>query len=193
MRKPPSGRVTNQSALVLVSGGLDSMACLRILHDQGFTVSGLHVSYGQAAALQERRAAISVAAKMKVLLHLARLSSEFKFGTGELVGRNLMLLSCALFLADPKPNAIVMGVHQGSPYFDCSPRFITSMREQITEHTNGKTTLVTPFLEWEKVDIYAYIKKARLPFDLTYSCEAGTKKTCGSCLSCLDRGAFLAD
>ena len=193
MPKPPHGRVIKQSALVLVSGGLDSMACLRILADQGFKVVGLHVSYGQAAARLEKRAATAVALKMKVPLHQARLSSKHKFGTGELVGRNLMLLSCALFLAEPKPNAIVLGVHQGSPYYDCSPSFIKNIQEQIAEHTNGSTALVTPFLEWEKADILAYIKKSRLPVDLTYSCEEGKNRPCGSCLSCLDRRALVAD
>ena len=48
-------------AIVLLSGGLDSMACVHFYLKMGYEVSALFCDYGQPAAPQEREAAICIA------------------------------------------------------------------------------------------------------------------------------------
>lgn len=169
------------------------MACAHFLKkEEGFAVRGIFVDYGQAAAAAEGRAVRTVAKRLKIPLEVVVLRSGRRFGPGELLGRNLLLVSTALFLADPKPNLLAIGLHAGSPYYDCTPRFCLSLQALVSEHTNGTTTLVVPFLHWSKGQIFEYARRAKLPVAATYSCEVGTHPECGRCLSCLDRRELFA-
>lgn len=188
--RPKPGK---QSAVVLMSGGIDSMACAHFLRkDARVKVAGLFVDFGQAARLQESRAVSAIAARMKLALTSARIASKRRYASGEIVGRNLFLTSAALLLSDPTPDIIATGIHGGTPYYDCSSRFVDRLRQLMEEETNGTSTITAPFLEWSKGDVVAYCRKHRLPLDLTYSCESGRRRPCGTCLSCLDRKALDA-
>ena len=59
--------------VVLVSGGLDSAACVDFYQQQRLAVSGLHVTYGQPAARHEAAAATAVAHHYGIPLTLIRL------------------------------------------------------------------------------------------------------------------------
>jgi 7-cyano-7-deazaguanine synthase len=180
----------NSSATVLLSGGIDSTACLHFLAKRGSNVQGVLLDYGQAAAAAERKAARAVAAHMHVPLMVYEVRGGPAFGSGELKGRNAFLIFAALFLTRPTTGLIAIGVHAGSPYYDCSPPFINSMAQLIADHTDGCIKLIAPFLEWGKGDVFQYFVTSGLPVDLTYSCEAGAQPPCGVCTSCRDRRAL---
>lgn len=179
-----------QCATVLISGGVDSAACAHHLINRGHSVTGVFIDYGQAAAKQERAAATAVAGYLDVEIKHISVSGSDGFGTGELVGRNAFFVFAALFLARTVSGLLAMGLHSGTPYYDCSPEFVDRIRRLVAEHTDGRVVVFAPFIEWTKQDVYDYFIASGIPVEITYSCEAGTEPTCGMCASCRDRGAL---
>lgn len=176
--------------VVLLSGGMDSAACVHLLRRGGHAIRGLFLDYGQAAAVPERRAAAWVAGHLEVPLSELSLSGAPRFGAGELTGRNAFFVFSALFLARPGCGVVALGVHGGTPYFDCSPAFVEAADRLVAEHTDGRVRVLAPLLAWTKADVLAYCRGVGLPLDRTYSCEAGTEPACGACASCRDRAAL---
>jgi 7-cyano-7-deazaguanine synthase len=173
-----------------MSGGLDSLACAHFLNNHGVRVHGLFIDYGQAAAQREAAASAALANFLSIPLDRCTVSSECSFGAGELVGRNAMLIFSAVFLTRAESNLLALGVHAGTSYYDCSPAFFDVATRLVGEITDGKTSLIAPFLGWTKQDIFRYSRDAGLPIALSYSCENGTEPVCGRCASCLDREAL---
>ncbi len=80
-----------------------------------------------------------------------------------------------------------MGIHSGTPYYDCSKEFVSSVNSILKGYTSGEILLDAPFIDWNKEMIIQYCKDNDVPLDITYSCENGQEPPCGKCLSCLDR------
>jgi len=150
-------------------------------------VRGLFLAYGQAATEPERLAARDVAAHLGIGLSELTVTGGANFAAGELIGRNAFFVFAALLTGRIARGVIVLGVHAGTPYYDCSPAFVDATDRLVAEHTDGRVRLLTPLLTWSKADVFAYCSKARIPSALTYSCEAGTVPVCGRCASCRDR------
>lgn len=177
-------------ATVLMSGGIDSAACAAFLTAQGFRISALFVDYGQAALKEELAAVRALSSMLGIEFHELAFKGAAPFGPGELVGRNAFLVFAALLATRAESNLIALGVHAGTPYYDCSPAFIDTINRALIEHTDNAVQVIAPFLEWTKRDIYDYFIQSDLPIEHTYSCEMGGKPACGSCASCLDRKAL---
>jgi 7-cyano-7-deazaguanine synthase len=170
-----------------MSGGIDSAACAHFLVAQGYAVTGIFVNYGQAALRPEKLSVARMCTHLGISHQVLNAAGPGQFATGELVARNAFLAFSAVFLGGGKIQVLSMGLHGGTPYYDCSPAFAKSLKQLIAETTNGDVVFVAPFIEWSKADVYAYFCGEKLPIELTYSCEAGTIPPCGACLSCLDR------
>jgi 7-cyano-7-deazaguanine synthase len=162
-------------ALVLVSGGIDSAACAHLLATRNFKVKGVFLDYGQAAAHAERRAVEALTARMNLPLEIISVHGASAFSTGELGARNAFLIFSAIFLMRQRSGLVAIGIHAGTPYFDCSPSFLDSTCRLVSEHFDGGLVVVAPFITWNKGDVFQYFLSAGLPLDLTYSCEAGTE------------------
>jgi len=178
------------NAIVLLSGGIDSAACALLLKDQKNYVRGLFVDYGQAASELEKLAAKKIAEWLQIDLHELCVKSHLQFSAGEIIGRNGLLVSGALTYGDLNTGVIALGVHAGTPYYDCSERFVTRINELVQEYTNGRISVIAPFLTWIKADVVRYCRDHDLPLGKTYSCERGHNPPCGECNSCRDRTAL---
>lgn len=174
-------------ATVLLSGGIDSAACARFLKDEGHAVSCVFIDYGQAAAQPERRSAASIATFMQSPLSAISVTAGHHFGAGEIPGRNAFLVLAAMTLCEVKSGVLALGIHAGTPYYDCSPAFLILIDRIVAEYTDGLTRVVAPFISWTKRETFDYYSRTGFPVDISYSCEAGTVPPCGSCASCLDR------
>ncbi len=181
-----------QTAAVLLSGGLDSAACAHFLKKRGMRVQGVFISYGQASDRIERAAATRIATHLAIPLAKYTVKGGQSFRSGELAGRNAFLISAALFLLPKKPTLLAVGIHAGSPYYDCSQDFLERMGELIRAQTDGRVGLTAPFHEWSKAQLFDYFLTTKIPLRLTYSCESGKRPPCGRCLSCRDRSALGA-
>lgn len=175
-------------ALVLFSGGIDSAACAHFLSRNGHRVRALFIDYGQKAATPERAAAQKLSSTLNVVLETINISTIGSFGAGEIEGRNAFLIFSAMICGFCRGTGpIALGVHDGTPYYDCTPAFIAAADRLVAEYTDGRRRVVAPFLSWTKRRILDYFIDEGLPVENAYSCEAGRVPPCGSCLSCRDR------
>ncbi|HEX6679129.1 MAG TPA: 7-cyano-7-deazaguanine synthase [Gaiellaceae bacterium] len=178
------------TSLILLSGGLDSATALAAATRDGASPSGLFIMYGQAAERAERQAAAAIADYYSVSLETLTVTGR-RFGEGEIRGRNAFLIHGALLAAEPGPTTMILGIHAGTGYVDCTPEFVGLMQRSLAFHTGGEVTLAAPFVDFSKGDVYALARKLHVPVELTYSCERGGEP-CGECLSCRDRELLSA-
>ena len=171
--------------LILASGGVDSSTLLWLSAEQGFAPSALFVDYGQPAAEAESAAIAKVSSSVGAPLRRVRYSGK-SFGSGEIRGRNAYLLHTALVEFPTSSGVVALGIHAGTGYPDCSPEFVDVMQRSYNFHTGGEITVVAPFLNWTKQQVYALAAELKVPLAHTYSCESANSP-CGECRSCLDR------
>ena len=184
-----AGSTAGETFLVLASGGVDSSTLLWLSAEQGLAPSALFVDYGQPAADAESAAVAKVCSGIGAPLRRVRYSG-MSFGSGEIRGRNAYLLHTAL-IEFPTPSGVVaLGIHAGTEYADCSPEFVDVMQRSYDFHTEGEITVVAPFLNWTKQQVYTFAAQLNVPLAQTYSCESASRP-CGECRSCLDRSLLV--
>ena len=181
----------NTNSIVLLSGGIDSTACIYYYLSQGFNVKGIFFDYGQTANEKEYFSAKKVAKFYKIELNHHVFTSP-QFFHGEITGRNAFLIFATVLYNPQFQGIISLGIHSGVPYYDCSESFSQNINKLLDGYTNGQVILDTPFLKWNKKMIYDYCQKNDVPIHLTYSCENSDNEPCGTCNSCLDRSTLNA-
>lgn len=181
---------TNRHEVVLLSGGIDSATVLALARQQGAAPVALFVDYGQAAASAEAASSIAIAAHYRSPYRALGFSG-LSFGPGEIRGRNAFLAHTALLTFEGSVGVVMIGIHSGTTYKDCSTDFVDLMQRSYDFHTNGAIAFSAPVATRCKSDIYGIAKELGVPIELTYSCEAANQP-CTSCLSCRDRGDLLA-
>jgi 7-cyano-7-deazaguanine synthase len=179
-------------AVVLLSGGIDSMAATHYCVNRGWATGGVFVDFGQRAAVRESAAVKAIASYLRIDVRMCRATGIEVPDSGEVRGRNAWLIQTALMASHMQSGLVVTGIHGGTTYLDCSPDFIEKMADLVVVQTAGTIQLFTPFLRWNKADIWAYCHRESLPIDLTYSCERGLDQPCGGCQSCGDLKALRA-
>ena len=178
-------------SIILLSGGIDSSSCVKFYLDLNYEVECIFCNYGQPAAVRELQAARAVSKYFSVNLHRIKTTSVCIPKSGEICGRNALLVFQALCFKGLGTYKIILGIHTGTNYADCSPRFLNEMNRILDCYANGTICLEAPFLEWHKNNIVVYGKEKKIPFEKTYSCEVGGISPCDKCLSCIDRKEFL--
>jgi 7-cyano-7-deazaguanine synthase len=207
---------TEISAVVLLSGGLDSATVLAMATNLGFRCYALSVNYGQRHS-SELIAAANVASVNSVELKTIELDLR-TFGGSALTddidvpeeegegipvtyvpARNTIMLSLALAWAEVLgANDIFIGVNavDYSGYPDCRPEFIDAFEEMANLATKAGVTghrliIHTPLIDLSKADIIRQGTALGVDYGLTVSCyqadEAG--RACGICDSCRIRAA----
>ena len=214
--------MSDKTAVVLVSGGLDSATCLAYAIKQGYVCYALSFDYGQRSKSE------LVAAQRVVRAADVREHKIVELKLGELGGsaltdaaidvpvqgsegipvtyvpaRNTVFLSYALAWAEVlEAEAIFIGVNalDYSGYPDCRPEYIAAFQNLIDLATKTgvegrRIELQTPLLSLSKAEI---IKKGiglGVDFEITVSCYQAddSGKACGICDSCRLRKKGFAD
>lgn len=211
-----------KQAVVLLSGGLDSMVAGGLAREQGYTVNALTIDYNQRHRC-EIDSARRIAVALGVQAHLVLPLDLSKFGGSALTdaidvpkdgvgpgvpvtyvpARNLVFLSLTLAWAEAiGAHDIFIGVNalDYSGYPDCRPDFIASFTETARLATRdgveGKPfTIHTPLQYWGKARIAQ--EAFRLGFDpaMSWSCYDPTEdgRACGLCDSCRLRQKGFAE
>lgn len=177
---------------VLLSGGIDSSACAHFYLRRRLAVHPLFVDYGQPAAMAELESAKAICRFYRLNLRTISIAGMKIPPSGEITGRNLMLISCALVHGRSNANLIAIGIHSGTAYFDCGPAFARLCSKLLDGYADGGTQLAAPFLRMTKSQIWTYCEQSQVPLQLTWSCESSSKRACGNCLSCKDKESLLA-
>ena len=209
-----------KSAVVLLSGGLDSMVCAALAREAGFSVTALTIDYGQRHRV-ELDAAQAVAEKLAdrhIVLPLdlrvfggSALTSDIdvpKEGVGEGIpvtyvpARNTIFLSLALGLAEASgARDMFIGVNalDYSGYPDCRPEFVAEFQRLANVATKAgvegeSITIHTPLLHMTKADIASEAQRLGLDAALSHSCyDPVDGRHCGKCDACRLRAKGFAD
>ena len=179
------------NVLLLFSGGIDSTACIQYYIDLGCAINPLFIKFGQLSESQELKSAKQICKYYGLNLIELKVETRNSFATGEIPGRNLMFLTQALFNIEDN-EVIALGIHSGTGYYDCSEDFVNSFDKIVRESTNGTLRVETPFVTWNKSQIWEYCRVKNIPIELTYSCEKGKETRCGKCATCRDLNILYA-
>jgi 7-cyano-7-deazaguanine synthase len=211
----------NTKAVVLLSGGLDSVTTLAIAQAQGYECFALSFSYGQRHDA-ELGAASKIAQQYQVSEHLVLNIDLGRMGGSALTdtsidvprqqgsgipvtyvpARNTVFLSYALAWAEVlNAEAIFIGVNavDYSGYPDCRPEYIeafqTMARLATRAGVEGQTiSIKTPLIHLSKAQIIKKGTELGVDYASTVSCYQADDQgqACGECESCRLRKAGFA-
>ena len=200
------------TAVVLLSGGLDSMVCAGIARERGFSVVALTVDYNQRhrVELEAARTIAAALAERHVMLPLdlrafggSALTDDIevpKEGVGKGIpvtyvpARNTIFLSLALGLAEGSgARDIFIGVNalDFSGYPDCRPDFIAGFERLANVATKAGVegdafTIHAPLQHMSKAEIAQEAQRLGLDAALSHSCydPLPDGRHCGRCDAC---------
>jgi 7-cyano-7-deazaguanine synthase len=209
-----------KKAVVLVSGGLDSVTALAIAQNRGFDCYALSIDYGQRHQSEleaAKRVTDAAGVPLKVLpldLRLvggSALTDDIDVPEEEGAGipvtyvpaRNTIMLSLALAYAEVLgADDIFIGVNavDYSGYPDCRPEFIDAYQQMARLATKagvegGEMTIHTPLIDLTKSEIIQTGMGLGVDYSMTVSCYQadGEGQACGVCDSCrIRREGFSA-
>ena len=176
--------------IILLGGSIDSAALLSFYLSRGAEVRGVHFDYGQPSMLGERRAVLAVSKHYDVGLETVCLGFAVARTEAEYHCRNALLVLAAASVACRARLGIAIGIHAGSPYYDCTPAFVGDVQRVLDGYHGGTMRVEAPFLEFSKRDVFDYCLENCVPIDLTFSCESRSDRPCQQCASCKDRKAL---
>jgi 7-cyano-7-deazaguanine synthase len=210
-----------KSAVVLLSGGLDSMICAAIARERGFSVVALTIDYNQRhrVELEAARAIASKLADRHIVLPLdlrafggSALTGDIevpKDGVGEGIpvtyvpARNTIFLSLALGLAEASgARDIFIGVNalDYSGYPDCRPEFIAEFEKTANLATKAgvegdRFAIHAPLQHMSKAEIAREAQRLGVDASLSHSCydPLPDGRHCGRCDACRLRAKGFAE
>ena len=200
-------------AVVLLSGGLDSMVAGGLAREAGYHVLALTIDYNQRHRI-ELLAAARVAAALNAMRHIVLPLDLSAFGGSALTAdmavpkggvgtgipntyvpaRNTIFLSLTLGFAEVSgANDVFIGVNalDYSGYPDCRPEFIEAFQKMAALATKAgvegnPVRINAPLQHMSKADIVREAHRLRLDAGMSWSCYDPTPdgRHCGLCDSC---------
>jgi 7-cyano-7-deazaguanine synthase len=222
MAEPRDTTGNERAAVVLLSGGLDSMVTAGIARERGFAIHALTIDYNQRHR-RELDSAARIASELGVKRHIVLPLDLRAFGGSALTdaievpkaglahgipatyvpARNLVFLTLTLAWAEALgARDIFIGVNalDYSGYPDCRPEFIASFAETAKLATKAGVegspfTIHAPLQHLGKGAIAAEAVRLGLDPALSWSCydPAPQGLACGLCDSCRLRLKGFAD
>ncbi|MFO8052448.1 MAG: 7-cyano-7-deazaguanine synthase QueC [Candidatus Omnitrophota bacterium] len=197
--------MAKKKAIILLSGGLDSVTTLFLAKKQNFSVKALIFDYGQKHK-KEIKSAEKIAkitgidyriATVKIPWSKSSLTSKAKkvpesfsgkVPSTYVSGRNIIFLSYAASFAETiGARAIFIGAHTQdySGYPDCRKNFLEKFNQAVNLGIAGKKIkLHYPLIDKNKKEIIQLGLKLGVPFNYTWSCYNGRSYPCQKCDSC---------
>jgi 7-cyano-7-deazaguanine synthase len=201
------------SAVVLLSGGMDSCVCAALAVRE-FSAAAVHISYGQRTDDREQRAFLEICDRLgirdKLMVRNEALAAiggsaltdrDIAVPESRMIGhevpvtyvpfRNAHFLSVAVSWAEVlgAEKVYIGAVEQDSSgYPDCRPAYYRAFNEVVKTGTkDGQIEIVTPLIGLRKSEIVSLGLELGAPFDLTWSCYSREDCACGVCDSCVLR------
>ncbi|NPV38722.1 7-cyano-7-deazaguanine synthase [Brevinematales bacterium NS] len=202
------------SAVVLLSGGLDSVVNFKKALDDVGVSRVLFFDYGQRSLKREREAVKKIAYRYDVPFQEIRLGFMTHFGsaltrggipslrveeldkrekteqTASLVwvpNRNGIFIEIAAGIAENVgASTVVVGFNreEAATFPDNSSDYLDCLNIALHYSTRAKVKLVSYTLTMDKREIYRLGRECTAPLDLVWSCYRGGWRMCGECESC---------
>ena len=202
-----------KKAVILLSGGLDSVTALAIAKEQGFECYTIGFNYGQrhqselvaAEKLSKQIGAVEhkvINIDLRTIGGSALTDSSIDVPEEQSEGipvtyvpaRNTVFLSIALGWAEVlSAEAIYIGINavDYSGYPDCRPEFISAFESMANLATKAgvegnKLTIYSPLLRMSKAEIIQRGNNLNIDYSQTVSCYQADSngRACGKCDSC---------
>ncbi len=202
-----------KKAIVLVSGGMDSLICAAEAVKENDEVAFVHLNYGQKTSGKERECFEKIAdfyhipASYRKVIDMTFLKQiggssltddeitvkkyegdSDKIPDSYVPFRNSIILSLAVSWAEVfGAEKLYIGAnYEDSPgYPDCRPAYYEAFNNLIKEGTKAADiSILTPVLRMRKKDIVLKGQELGVPFQFSWSCYASSDKACGECDSC---------
>lgn len=204
---------TQKAAIILLSGGLDSMVTAALAIETGFQLHALTIDYNQRH-IREIDAAKDIAERLGAVRHVVLPLDLSVFGGSALTGdipvpkggvgndipvtyvpaRNLVFLSLTAAFAEASgASDIFIGVNalDYSGYPDCRPEFIASFTDTARLATKAGVegspfTVHAPLQMMGKAEIVSEMQRLGLDPAWSWSCydPGADGRACGLCDSC---------
>lgn len=202
-------------AIVLLSGGMDSLTCLAIAKQENDEVATLHLNYGQRTQKRELQAYNEISdfynVEKRLVVDITHLT---KIGGSSLTDysidveksdlesteipktyvpfRNANILTIATSWAEVLAfNGLYIGAvaEDSAGYPDCRPEFYRAFEKVIETGTKPETIIkiYTPLIDLNKEEIVKKAVSLNAPLYLSWSCYSSNEKACGVCDSCVRR------
>ena len=203
-----------KKAIVLVSGGMDSLVTTAIAENECNELYFLHLNYRQKTEKKELEMFQKICEfyqpEDKLIVDVSYLKQiggssltddnipvkDFS-GSEEIPDsyvpfRNAHLLTIATSWAEViKADRIYIGAveEDSSGYPDCRESFYHSFEKAIALGTKDETKIkiITPIIHKKKSEIIKIGKELGVPFELSWSCYRNNEIACGVCDSCVLR------
>ena len=211
-----------RKAVVLLSGGLDSMVCAALAREAGFEVLALTIDYHQRhrVEVEAAKAIAALLADRHIILPIdlsafggSALTADIdvpKGGVAEsgipvtyVPARNTVFLSLALAWAEAAgASDLYVGVNalDYSGYPDCRPAFIAAFEALANQATRAGVegagfTIHAPLQHMTKADIAREADRLGLDAGISHSCydPAPDGGACGLCDACRLRAKGFAE
>jgi len=191
----------SRKIICLCSGGLDSFALVHIFKNLNYKIKILYIDYGHLSRHNEYKSVQAIANLLDIdrilKVDIKNYGSQFSNNLtvkDELLndffpGRNLLLLTIAAPIAyELQIKEICIGIINSTRIFtDCTTSFFSKLEDLFYLMFNFHLGIQTPIENCSKIDIIRYLKKNKLPLNITYSCQKGEENHCMKCPSCLER------
>jgi len=201
--------IHEQSAVVLLSGGVDSATCVGIARRKHSTVFALSIDYGQKAKPELQKARFL--AERFECQHIIISGLDFSTWGGSCLtdakidipprkstgvgvtyvpARNTVLIGIAASVAESVgARYVYIGVHSDDyeGYPDCRPEYIGAMKAALFLGTGAGINLIAPLQYMNKAEIINLSRTFGITYEETWSCYAGGGVPCGVCSSCRNR------
>ena len=215
---PPS---RDGKAIMILSGGMDSVTLLYYLRTLGVNIAALSFNYGQRHS-RELECAESICKNLNIWHSIVTLPIR-EFLTGSALtddrvdvpdghyaeptmratvvpNRNSIMLSVAVGMAVAENAEVVAAAFHAGDHFiypDCRPKFAYAYNRALQAANEGfgnpALHLYVPFINIKKEDIVTLGCQLGVPYQDTWSCYRGEELHCGKCGTCVERSLAFKD
>lgn len=179
-----------EKAMVILSGGQDSVTCLLMAIEKYKRENVEAISYiYNGKYRKDVECAKIICKKLKIKHNIFDAGIIQSMGKSNNVeGRNLILITLASIYAQTKNiHNIIIGLAGNSIHPDCTKDFVEELQKTIMKATSYEINIIAPLINLKKSEIWEIADKlGYLEFveNETYSCWNSQKEHCKECLSC---------
>lgn len=200
----------SKNAIILLSGGLDSLVSLGLVRNEYSEVLALTFNYGQKSFEREVSASMKISDYydikhqvinlewLKEITHTALVSGEKvpdeisdyteSMKAVWVPNRNGLFLNIAACYADSYGyENIIIGANkeEAATFSDNTKEFICSVNQEFERSTLVRPCVIAPLIDYDKNETVKVALENNVPLNLVWSCYNNSENHCGKCESCM--------